>query len=148
MKLVDLNKDGHLGAIVAWGGYEGILKNGRRLGSVVWYEQAGVADGRIQWKKHLIGNDLPGACDIAVGDLVGDGNPDIAVVGWMPGEVAWFENPGDPAGRWSKSSLNQSWPNANQIIVAGLDNDGRPDIVSGADYGAMELRWWRNDGRP
>jgi len=35
---------------------------------------------------------------------------------------------------------------ANQVIVADLDGDGRPDIIAGAERGSNELRWWRNEG--
>jgi len=146
-KLVDLNGDGRLDAVVAWGGYGAKTTHGKLWGSVVWYEQAGVADGRIQWKKHIITNELPGACDVALGDLSGRGRIDVAAVGWMPGEVAWFENPGNPAGRWIKHSLKGNMPNVSQVVIANLGNEGRNDIAAIGDYGSMELLWWQNDGK-
>ncbi|MSU69818.1 MAG: VCBS repeat-containing protein [Opitutaceae bacterium] len=153
-KLVDLNGDGRLDVVLAWGGWvswdqEDALatKNpGGSKGAVIWYENAGMADGRIQWKKHLISDDLPGACDVAVADLNGDGRLDVVAIGVLPGEIAWFENPGNPSARWTKHPLKRNWPNINQVIVADLDNDGRPDIVAIADYGSMEMRWWRHEG--
>ena len=33
---------------------------------------------------------------------------------------------------------------ANQVIIADLDGDGRPDILAEAERGSNELRWWRN----
>ena len=142
-KLADINLDGRLDAVVASGGQ---WDKTHATGSISWYENAGTADGRIQWRRHIVTRDLPAACDVFVADINGDGLPDIAATGYTPGEVAWFENPGNPSGQWIKHSLRQNWPNPNQVIVADLDNDGRPDIAAVADYGSMELRWWRNLG--
>jgi hypothetical protein len=50
--------------------------------------------------------------------------------------------------------LKEKWYAANQVIVADLNGDKRPDIAATADAGssrvagAKELRWWRNEGRP
>jgi len=143
-KLADLNRDGRLDVVLAWGGYLSIPEGKPRPGSVVWYRNAGVADDRVQWSKHVISHELPGAVDVVVADFNGDGRDDVAALGWMPGEIAWFDNAGDPAGRWRKHSVKTNYPNANQIIAADFDRDGRLDLAAIADYGAMELRWWRN----
>lgn len=143
-KVVDLNRDGRLDVVLAWGGYLTIPEGKPRPGSVVWYENAGRADDRVQWRKHVISHELPGAVDVLVADLNGDGREDVAALGWMPGEIAWFDHAGDPAGRWRKHSVKTNYPNANQIVAADFDGDGRVDLAAIADYGAMELRWWKN----
>lgn len=147
-KLVDMNRDGKLDVVLAWGGYLTPALGKERLGSVVWYENAGKREGRVQWRKHIISHELPGAVDVTLADFNGDGWVDVAAVGWMPGEVAWFENNHDPAARWTKHSVKLNYPNANQIVAADFDGDGRPDLAAIADYGAMELRWWRNELKP
>ena len=49
--------------------------------------------------------------------------------------------------------VKDNWKAANQLIVADLNGDKRPDIAATADdgsrytTGALELRWWRNDRR-
>jgi len=138
-KLVDLNRDGRLDFVVAMGGY------GNQPGMAVWYENDGIAEGRVQWKKHSIG-DIPRMTDVAIGDIDGDGAIDVVASGFMPGEIAWFRNSGNPAARWTKQIVKQDWPNVNQVIVADFDKDGRVDLAAIADYGSMELRWWRNTG--
>jgi hypothetical protein len=51
-------------------------------------------------------------------------------------------------------TLKLNWYAANQVIVADLNGDKRPDVAATADAGssrvngAKELRWWRNEGRP
>jgi len=137
-KLFDINKDGRIDIILAWGGF------GRRNGAVVWYENAGLAEGRIQWKKRMVG-ELESVTDVAVGDFNGDGNPDIAAIGYMPGELSWFQNSGNPAARWLKHVVRDKWPNVNQVVVVDLDGDGRDDLAGIADYGSMDLRWWHNE---
>ena len=142
-KLVDLNRDGRVDILMPFGGW-GTSKGG----GVAWYENSGVEDGRIQWKKHLITDALPGGFEAVAADLDGDGDLDVVATGETPGEIAWFENPGNPAGRWLKHPLRAEWTHANQVIVVDLNRDGRPDIIAVADYGTVELRWWRNDGKP
>ena len=142
-KLADINQDGRLDVLMPFGGW-----GADREGGVAWYENHRVEDGRIQWKKHLITEALPGGFEAVTADLDKDGDLDVVATGETPGEVAWFENPGNPAGRWTKHSLKEDWKHANQVIVADLNGDGRPDIASVADYGSLELRWWRNDGKP
>ncbi len=141
-KLADMNHDGRLDVLMAFGGW-----GADKEGGVVWYENHRVEAGRIQWKKRLITDALPGGFEAVPADLDGDGDLDVVATGETPGEVAWFENPGNPAGRWTKHSLKADWKHANQVIVADLNSDGRPDIASVADYGSLELRWWRNEGK-
>ena len=119
-----------------------------RIGrEVAWLENTGPqADGRIPWRRHDITDDFPAGHEATSADLDGDGDLDVIATGHKPGQVAWFENSGNPKARWIKHTLKQRWPNANQVIVADLNNDGRADIVSCADYESKELRWWRNDG--
>ena len=138
-KLADLNRDGRLDIVLAMRGSE------KNPGIAVWYEHAGIAEGRVQWRKRMIG-EMRSIIDLAVGDVDGDGALDVAACGNTPGEVAWFRNSGNPAARWTKQVLKENWPNANQVILADLNRDGRLDIASIADYGSMELRWWRNEG--
>ena len=42
--------------------------------------------------------------------------------------------------------LKTDWRSANQVIVADFNGDKRPDIAAIAEYGSLELRWWRNEG--
>ena len=73
---------------------------------------------------------------------------DVIATAWRtPGQVAWFENTGDAKGPWTMHPLKTDWRSANQVIVADFNDDKRPDIAAIAEYGSLELRWWRNEGQ-
>jgi hypothetical protein len=114
---------------------------------IVWYENVGKPGRGTEWKKHLIGGEFDNAFEAYAADLNGDGKIDVAATAWGPkGRVVWFENAGDPRGKWTMYSLKKDWPRANQIIVADFNGDRRPDLAAGAEVGANEVRWWRNEG--
>ena len=113
---------------------------------IVWYENNGVRHGR--WKKHVVRDRFDDAFEATAADLDGDGDTDIAATTWRnPGRVAWFENSGDPRGDWKYHPLKENWRSANQVIIADMNGDGKPDIVACAERGSLEVRWWKNEGR-
>src|SRR5262249_55737183 len=139
---VDLDGDGDMDVVMALGMREGVAAKERH--EVVWYENVGKGGKGESWKRHVIGR-LARAWEAGAGDLDGDGDLDVVATAWgQPGQVVWFENPGDPKGRWKMHVLKEKWSNANQVILADLDGDRRLDIAATAELGANELRWWRN----
>lgn len=149
----DMDGDGDMDIVMALGFY---YRPGSGLpdaslkpedNQVVWYENNGKpASGT--WKKHVVGPRFDDAFEAVAGDLDGDGDIDIVATSWRnPGRVAWFENHGDPQGKWTRHMLKNNWRSANQVIIADLNGDGRPDIAACAEHGSYELRWWRNEGR-
>lgn len=113
---------------------------------IVWYENDG--PGRSPWKKHIVKERFNDAFEATGADLDGDGDVDIVATTWRnPGRVAWFENTGDPRGRWKHHPLKDNWTSANQVIVADMNGDGKPDIIACAERTSLEVRWWKNEGR-
>ena len=141
---IDMDGDGDLDVLMALG-FGPPFDEPEVVHQVVWYEN----DGRPlagPWKKHAIA-DLPQAFEACAADFDGDGDLDVAATGWSsPGGIVWIENTGDPRGEWKTHVLKDKWVNANQVIAADLDGDGRIDIAACAERGALELRWWRNEG--
>ncbi len=76
--------------------------------------------------------------NVAVGDLNGDGKPDLAIDGELPSFMGVYQN-GSAPGSFSNASLSNrvdfstGW-NVWGISVGDLDGDGRPDIVFGNSY--------------
>ena len=76
---------------------------------------------------------------------------DVVATAWAKGDrVVWYENHGDPRGQWTEHVVTDDFKSVNQVIVADLNGDRRPDLAATADSGssrvkgAQELRWWRN----
>lgn len=81
--------------------------------------------------------------DVAVGDLNGDGWPDLVTAN-EEGHLAYFENPGSPpaarAGGWRgvipKATRDRgSWL---RVFIADIDGDGRADVTA-ANKGASDI---------
>ena len=144
---VDLDGDGDLDVIMAFGIAAGVVNSSPESHQVAWYENIGAPGKGSEWKKHTIAASFPQGFEAVAGDLDGDGDLDIAATGWSPqGRIAWFENSGDPRGEWKMHMLKDNWSNAVTVVIADMDDDGRLDIVACAERGANEIRWWRNLG--
>ncbi len=143
---VDMDGDGDLDVVMATG--MSAPKTTKNSHEVVWYENRFASSDRT-WIKHVIRERFEDAIEAVAADLDGDDDQDVVATSWRtPGRVVWFENTGDPKGRWRMHILKANWRSANQMVVADLNGDGRPDIAAVAERGSLECRWWRNEGRP
>ena len=113
-----------------------------------WYEYPD-GDASGTWRKHTIDDGTVRPIHGHPVDMDGDGQMDVVMAcgmkkGSTSGCVVWYEHGGDPRGLWQKKTLKENWMRANQVIIADLDGDGRPDILAEAERESNELRWWRN----
>jgi len=81
-----------------------------------------------------------GACSVAVGDLNGDGRPDLAVANFglpgSPGSVAvLLQDPAHP-GAFLGASLYGGFNGPSSVAIADFNGDGLPDLAI-ADGGAL-----------
>lgn len=150
---VDLDGDGDLDVVMALGfhfrpGSKDKTSSQRpEDNQIVWYENDNPR--KNHWKKHVVQENFDDAFEAIAADLDADGDIDIVATTWRnPGRVAWFENTGDPRKKWKKHILKDNWRSANQVIIADMNGDGKPDIIACAERGSVEVRWWRNEGRP
>jgi len=139
---VDMDGDGDADVVMA-AGHNG---SGVMEGSIVWYENNGKPTVG-PWKKHVICEHLPQAFEAFAADIDGDGHIEVVATTWgVLGGLFLFKHDGDPRGPWHKQVLKDKWVNANQVLIADLNGDGRPDILAQAERGSNDLRWWQNVG--
>ncbi len=130
----DLDGDGDLDLTSA---------DGTGHSNLYWFQN----DGSGSFKRHLIQENDPVRLERhRIGDIDGDGEPDVAIVKNKIGDLLWFENSGDPSGPWTEHRVKDDWKNANHVILADLDGDSDLDIAACAERGSLEFRWWRNEG--
>jgi hypothetical protein len=120
-------------------------------GAVVAYLNPGARG--VPWTRRTLSAGAPGAVNIAVGDLDGDGLPDLVVALRHQVSVAaepdvrglvWLKNPGDAAGTWVQRHLDNTddLVDPRTLRVADVDGDGRPDVVVNDSFTGA-LRWYR-----
>ncbi len=148
IKLGRLNRVRHLATVEPWHG-----------NSIVVYSeptappdpQAALRDkptaiANALWKREVIETQLAQAHALGWGDFDGDGADDLAV-GWRgkPFGVGVYRR--DPAGRWSKSMVDDGGMAAEDLAVEDLNGDGRPEIIAaGRATGNVVIYW--NESEP
>lgn len=115
-QLADLDGDGFVD-IVEGGGYINFAR-------VYWLRYP-------TWERFQIGAD-GGDDDLQVGDINGDGAPDVVV----NLQICWYENPrgtgGNITAMWTKHMVDAG-VDGHDLALGDLDGDGRLDIVSRGD---------------
>lgn len=111
--------------------------------SLLWFENHGSGE----FSRHVIHDKENGWLERhAVGDINGDGRPDLAVVSNRDGLLLWFPHPGEEVrGRWKRSAITHQCPNAYDVVLADVDFDGDLDAIS-AGYVSHTLAWYENPG--
>lgn len=81
-----------------------------------------------------------------IGDLVGDGRPDVVVASRSSASLVLFRNESTP-GRVELIPLPE-FPNARieSVVLGDIDNDGRLDIVASGQWPNGGVVLWRNLG--
>ena len=140
------NGDGYNDLIAV---YQGGGKN-----QIAWFENPGHTGGAVtgHWKVHLVDADPGGSKQankdmtdmaFAIGDINGDGRPDIVAASMGEGPdkpddphqigdgLLWYEAPSDPrTGVWAKHTIDATagWVHASSIQLADFDCDGLLDV--------------------
>jgi len=134
---------------------------------LAWFEQVRDPEGQISFRRHLIMGSRPSENpfglhvselhSVALADLDGDGLLDI-VTGktywshhekspdWDAGAVVyWFKLERDESGvRWIPHLIDDQAGIGRQIVVADLNGDGLPEVVTGGMLGCHVLHHSRS----
>jgi len=100
------------------------------------------ATAQASFVKHTIAT-IGQPLDVSVGDINGDGHPDLATVSASAGEVAWWENNGQ--GEFFKRQIKTGFNGGRTIRSGDIDGDGDIDLIA-ASYSANRIEWYENDG--
>jgi len=129
----DVNGDGKVDVVSA-------AKSGPDGNWFAWWEHP-AGDPAKPWKKHLIAAEQPGATNILIADLNGDGKADIVGGRGHGRGLVWFEAPD-----WTPHELDDTLVGAHALGVGDIDGNRTLDIVACAkDSGILE--WFQNDGK-
>lgn len=115
------------------------------------------ARGTWRWHPELV---LSRDCSvpILVCDVDGDGDNDLV---WGRGHrtgLYWLEQVRNKTGQrsWTRHAIDTSWSQAHSLLLADLDNDGRPELIAGkrylgheghdlGEYDPLGVYWYRFD---
>jgi hypothetical protein len=114
---------------------------------VTWLENELVDLGYFVGGHYVLDEIGASARSIAVGDIDGDGDPDLASLKSTDDVVVWFENTAGDGSTWSAAQTidpSIDWPRA--VALADLDLDGDLDVIATAESAgsACELVWYEN----
>lgn len=116
-------------AVVRWSGLERL--EARQLLSGVHFSGGQVLDSGVDYA----------AC-VSIGDLNGDGRPDVLAAGYGDNTLRWYANAG--AGRFGSVRLiADDAAGAAQLIAADVDGDGDADVVA-VSASDDRIAWYEN----
>jgi hypothetical protein len=104
-----------------------------------WWEQP--ADPAVPWSKHVISARQPGATNILIADVNGDGRNDFVASRGHGVGLAWFENP-----TWGEHAIDTRLFGPHSLAVGDIDGDGDVDAVTCAKDSGIAA-WFENDGQ-
>ncbi|HUQ90298.1 MAG TPA: VCBS repeat-containing protein [Bryobacteraceae bacterium] len=104
-----------------------------------WWEQP--ANLRAPWKKHIISTGEPGATNIGMADVNGDGRIDFIGTRGHGKGVVWFEAPD-----WTPHQMDADLVGPHSLAIGDIDGDGDVDVVTCAKDSFI-VAWFENDGK-
>jgi hypothetical protein len=105
-------------------------------GDVVWWRNR-ISEG-LPWLKTYVDGALLGAYACDTGDVDLDGDFDIVATSTTGNTVVLYTNEVESTGTWVKSTVGSGVMGPYSVLIANVDEDGRPEIVvarlSGISY--------------
>lgn len=134
---VDLDRDGDLD----------VMSGTAELDQIAWSENRTIhRSATFQNVNLLESNPKDLAEQVAVGDLDGDGDPDLAVAHSLnPNPVILFwENVAGDASTWVAHEIPTDFGRPQTTVILDCDLDGDLDIAATGQLSPYPLAWWEN----
>lgn len=128
----DLNGDGR----------PDVVSTGTRSDGVKWWRNEG--GDPVVWTEFQLEDDFDGGRSVRIADLDGDGDLDVAAVGFN-NRVQWWSNEGGDPVVWTSQIIDETISQPHHLQIVDLDGDGRLDLAA-AGWASNTLVWWRNGG--
>jgi hypothetical protein len=157
------NQKNSLGRLGASEIKQGKLKSGRKFIATIepWHGNQVVvytepAAGQKMWQRHVIDEELRWGHAIWCADMDGDGSDELIVgvrdlnPGGTRPEERWgvrvYKAENETGSAWSRQILDPGGVSVEDLAVADLDGDGRPDIVAVGRF-THNVRIYWNEGK-
>ncbi|WP_026261809.1 FG-GAP repeat domain-containing protein [Spirosoma panaciterrae] len=109
----------------------------------VWAQTSSTPSGMPNFKVQVVDNQISIGYGLAIGDVDGDGQPDILLADQK--EFVWYKNPGarmagDTTARWKRYVMAANLTPQDNVCIAArdLDGDGRVEVAVGAGWNPAE----------
>jgi hypothetical protein len=131
----DIDRDGKPDLVVNSGQPKGAFPN-----SLAWLKVPRNPRTAASWERHVFANgDAPGLSHYhGVGDVNGDGRPDIASAAKIAPHgnwFAWWEQPANSRSAWKKHTLSTGEEGATNIMMADVNRDKKMDFIATRGHG-------------
>lgn len=135
-------------------GWPDLVASSNNPEKITWYRNLG--NGTFDTTQYIICTTAFAFSNVSVGDLDGDGRPDMAF--WCGDQfIKWCRNVGgtlasglfayNAADQTANQRIISAAPNVETgVVIANVNNDGLPDIVTASVYNDNTLAWYRNLG--
>ncbi len=100
-----------------------------------WYEQPASDPWTTAWTFHRDW-ELHSSLPMIVTDLDGDGKNDLIYGNGHDYGLYWWKNKGQVDGklRWEETLIDRSYSQPHVLVMADLDNNGTPELITGKRY--------------